>query len=108
MQSDHWFIVEFLPRGAKRLNEPAKLAAEFSPGWSERSEAEPWVLALSTNQARFSGRKNLSPAKAGLEIFSRCVPRAALRSTSFRCACPGLHSAASFAGSLSRDHQTVN
>jgi hypothetical protein len=51
--------------------------------------------------ARFSGRKNLSPAKAGSEIFLATVPRAALRSTSFRFACPGLNSAAGYAGSLS-------
>jgi hypothetical protein len=55
-------------------------------------------------QARFSGRQKLaavlSPAKAGLKIFSCSLPRAALRSTSFRCACPGLNSAAGSAGSL--------
>jgi hypothetical protein len=51
--------------------------------------------------ARFSGRKNLSPAKAGSEILFGQVPRAALRFTSFRYACPGLNYAAGFAGSLS-------
>ena len=51
--------------------------------------------------ARFSGRKNLSPAKAGSGILSGEVPRAALRFTSFRFACPGLNSAAGYAGSLS-------
>jgi len=64
--------------------------------------------------ARFSGRKNLSPAKAGLRITLWRVPRVALRFTSFRStstpaglprwgprACPGLNSAASYAGSLS-------
>ncbi len=57
------------------------------------------------NQARFSGRQKkmaslLSPAKAGLEILLGTLPRAALRFTSFRCACPGLNSAAGSAGSL--------
>ena len=56
------------------------------------------------NQARFSGRQRLpavlSPAKAGLEVFFRLLPRAALLTTSFRCAYPGLNSAAGFAGSL--------
>jgi hypothetical protein len=51
--------------------------------------------------ARFSERKNLSPAKAGWEVFFGRVPRAALRFTSFRFACPGLNSAAGYAGSLS-------
>jgi hypothetical protein len=51
--------------------------------------------------ARFSGRKNLSPAKAGSGVLFRGVPRAALRFTSFRFACPGLNSAAGYAGSLS-------
>jgi hypothetical protein len=51
--------------------------------------------------ARFSGRKNLSPAKAGLGVLFGKVPRAALRFTSFRFACPGLNSAAGYAGSLS-------
>src|SRR5437879_3280163 len=53
------------------------------------------------HQARFSGRKNLSPAKAGSEISLGRIPRAALRFTSFRSACPGLNSAAGYAGSLS-------
>ena len=51
--------------------------------------------------ARFSGRKNLSPAKAGSRILFGEVPRAALRFTSFRFACPGPNSAAGYAGSLS-------
>jgi hypothetical protein len=51
--------------------------------------------------ARFSGRKNLSPAKAGSGVLFGEVPRAALRFTSFRFACPGLNSAAGYAGSLS-------
>jgi hypothetical protein len=50
-----------------------------------------------SSSARFSGRENLSPAKAG----SRATPRAALRFTSFRYACPGLNSARGYAGSLS-------
>jgi hypothetical protein len=53
------------------------------------------------SSARFSGRKNLSPAKAGLGVIFGKVPRAALRFTSFRSACPGLNSAAGYAGSLS-------
>lgn len=53
------------------------------------------------HQARFSGRKNLSPAKAGLRITLWRVPRAAFRFTSFRFTCPGLNSAAGYAGSLS-------
>jgi len=51
--------------------------------------------------ARFSGRKNLSPAKAGSRDLFAERPRAALRFTSFRFACPGLNSAAGYAGSLS-------
>jgi hypothetical protein len=54
-----------------------------------------------TSSARFSGRKNLSPAKAGSGIFFGTVPRAALRFTSFRFAYPGLNSAAGYAGSVS-------
>jgi len=50
--------------------------------------------------ARFSGRKNLSPAKAGSRITFWRVPRVALRFTSFRSAYPGLNSAAGYAGSL--------
>jgi hypothetical protein len=53
------------------------------------------------HSARFSGRRNLSPAEAGSEILFGRIPRAALRFTSFRFACPGLNSSASFAGSLS-------
>ena len=53
------------------------------------------------SSARFSGRKRLSPAKAGSRVQSSQVPRAALRFTSFRSACPGLNSAAVYAGSLS-------
>lgn len=53
-------------------------------------------------QARFSGRQKLavSPAKAGLQSISGALPRAALRSTSFRYAGPGLNSAAGSTGSL--------
>ena len=51
--------------------------------------------------ARFSGRHILSPAKAGSDFLFGQVPRAALRFTSFRYACPGLNSAAGYAGSLS-------
>jgi hypothetical protein len=53
------------------------------------------------SSARFSGRKNLSPAKAGLGVSLGELPRAALRFTSFRFVCPGLNSAAGYAGSLS-------
>ncbi len=51
--------------------------------------------------ARFSGRKNLSPAKAGSDVLFGAIPRAALRFTLFRFACPGLNSAAGYAGYLS-------
>jgi hypothetical protein len=63
------------------------------------------------NQACFSGRQTLtvaatvvSPAKAGWRLLSIALPRAALRSTSFRYACPGLNSSAGFAGSLNSSH----
>ena len=42
----------------------------------------------------------LSSAEAGSTNLLETVPRAALRSTSFRCACPGLNSVAGDAGSL--------
>jgi len=54
-----------------------------------------------SSSARFSGRQILSPAKAGSGILFGQVPRAALRSTSFRFAGPGLNSVAGYAGSLS-------
>jgi hypothetical protein len=53
------------------------------------------------SSARFSGRKSLSPAKAGSGVLFGEIPRSALRFTSFRFACPGLNSAAGYAGSLS-------
>jgi hypothetical protein len=53
------------------------------------------------SSARLSGRKNLSPAKGGSGVLFDDIPRAALRFTSFRFACPGLNSAAGYAGSLS-------
>ena len=64
------------------------------------------------NKARFSGRQKtmasiLTPAEAGSKILLGAVPRAALRSTSFRSACPGLNSAAGYAGSLSGTFRTV-
>jgi hypothetical protein len=81
-----------------QVNEPAKLAAEFSPGWSERSERnpglailfflepakrakEPWTPNHSTMTR--SG-KTFTVARtvarfAGSEIFLRSIPRAALR-----------------------------
>ncbi len=52
-----------------------------------------------SSSARLSGRRNLSPAKAGSGIILAAVPRAALRFTSFRFACPGLNSVAGYAGS---------
>lgn|GEM_PF-313708 len=58
--------------------------------------------------ARVSGRKNLSPAKAGLKGLSNRIPRAALRSTSFRFACPGLNSAVRSADSLRRTSHKVS
>jgi hypothetical protein len=54
-----------------------------------------------SSSARFSGRKNLSPTKVGSGIILGTTPRAALRFTSFRYACPGLNAAAGYAGSLS-------
>jgi hypothetical protein len=51
--------------------------------------------------ARFGERKILSPAKADSGVLLGKVPRAALRFTSFRYACPGLNSVAGYAGSLS-------
>jgi Thiol:disulfide interchange protein DsbD, N-terminal len=53
------------------------------------------------NRVRFSGRKNLSTAKAGSRNKCDSQPRAALRFTSFRFACPGLNSFAGYAGLLS-------
>ena len=80
-----------------RLNEPAKQAAESSPGWSERSERNPGYAMKTSYQARFSGRQKLTaallPAEAGSGFFLAAAPRAALRSTSFRYARPGLNSA---------------
>ncbi len=68
----------------------------------EASEASGTLGRVPINSsARFSGRKNLSPAKAGSRVLFGEVPRAALRSTSFRFACPGLNSVAGYAGSLS-------
>ena len=52
------------------------------------------------NRARFGGRENLSPAKAGSKDQGGSLPRAALRCTSFRFACPGLNSAVRSADSL--------
>src|SRR5439155_7931731 len=46
-----------------KINERAKRAAEFSPGWSERSEAEPWVTTLIDIAARFSGRQIYGTAR---------------------------------------------
>jgi hypothetical protein len=54
-----------------------------------------------SSSARLRGRKNLTPAKAGSRVLCGEVPRAALRFTSLRFACPGLNSAAGYAGSLS-------
>jgi len=54
-----------------------------------------------SSSARFSGRKNLSPARTGSQVLFGEIPRAALRFNSFRFACPGLNSAAGYAGSLS-------
>jgi hypothetical protein len=59
---------------------------------------QPWELASASPH---SGRKAfLSPAKAGAENKKGQLPGAALRFTSFRFACPGLNSAAGYAGSL--------
>lgn len=76
-----------------------------------RDERNPGIGNQMNSKARFSGRQkmasDLSPAKAGLEIISGTVPRAALRFTSFRGACPGLNSVAGYAGSLSGSFQNV-
>jgi Disulphide bond corrector protein DsbC len=46
--------------GRKLLNEPAEQAAEFSLGWSERSERNPGYQAKMNYQARFSGRQRVT------------------------------------------------
>src|SRR5437016_3364382 len=80
-------------------NERAKRAAEFSPGWSERSEAEPWVTMPTKLRARFSGRQNSTR-----QMFYRPPKRAgnliSQRNPGLRFACPGLNSAAGYAGLL--------
>jgi len=79
------------------VNERAKRAAEFSPGWSE---AEPRVQVSTESEARFSGRQTDS-----LDILCRPLKRARplslLMYPGLRFACPGLDSAAGCAGSLS-------
>src|SRR5438067_1950056 len=77
--------------------ERAKRAAEFSPGWSERSEAEPWVTTLINHGARFSGRQSwlaffCRPLKRANKLLCAAYP-------GLRSACPGLNSAAGCAGS---------
>jgi len=42
------------------VNERAKRAAEFSPGWSE---AGPWVQVPTKSEARFSGRQSYGAAR---------------------------------------------
>src|SRR5882724_7540736 len=78
------------------INEHAKRAEEFSPGWSE---AEPWVTVSTENSARFSGRQTRSR-----EVFCRPLKRAQCllgrESPGLRFACPGLNSSAGYAGSL--------
>ena len=56
-------------------NESAKQTADSSPGWSE---AEPGDRMPPVGQARFSGRKILSPAKAGSGNHLVSGPRVAL------------------------------
>ncbi len=73
----------------------------LAQGGASVAKRNPGLAIPFNNSARFSGRKNLSPAKAGSGILFATVPRAALRSTSFRYAGPGLNSAAGCAGSLS-------
>jgi hypothetical protein len=78
-------------------NEPA---AECSPGPAQRNEVErsaAWVIVRHIFQARFSGRQILSPAQAGLIMYGAANPGF----RSLRSLHPGLHYAASFAGSLS-------
>ncbi len=78
------------------LNERAQRAAEFSPGWSE---AEPWVTVPSRTKARLSGRQDHSH-----ETFCRPLKRAhsfsKIANPGLRFACPGLNSAAGYAGLL--------
>src|SRR5437764_13750423 len=80
--------------------ERAKRAAEFSPGWSERSEAEPWVTTPINHGARFSGRQTFARAGIcrplrGLWMFWKRDPRVTLATLAH----PGLNSAAGYAGS---------
>ena len=81
--------------------ERAKRAAEFSPGWSARSEAEPWVITFPGFIAGFSRRKILARASIwrplrGLGVFMKRDPRVTLAALAH----PGLNSAAGYAGSL--------
>src|ERR1700745_2949445 len=83
---------------AMTVNEPATRATEFSPGWSERSKAEPWVRHNKESIARFSGRQkvfrdNCRPLKQATDLLFRRYP-------GLRCACPGPNSATGYAGSL--------
>ena len=73
----------------------------LAQGGASAAKRHPGFAVPFDNSARFSGRQILSPAKAGSGIILATVPRAALRSTSFRFACPGLNSVAGYAGSLS-------
>src|SRR5712671_4699373 len=70
----------------------------LAQGGASAAKRNPGFAVPFDNSARFSGRQILSPAKAGLGFILATGPRAALRSTSFRFACPGLNSVA---GSLS-------
>src|ERR1051326_3157447 len=72
--------------------ERAERVAEFSPGWSERSEAEPWVTTPINHGARFSGRQSwlaffCRPLKRANKLLCAAYP-------GLRSACPGLNSAA--------------
>jgi hypothetical protein len=83
-------------------NERAKRAAEFSPGWSERSEAEPRVTTSLESPARVSGRPSIRIAASccplrGLGRYRDSGPRVTLAALAH----PGLNSAAGCAGSLS-------
>ena len=80
--------------------ERAKRAAEFSPGWSERSEAEPWDTTSLDFKARVSGRHKFTRAGIcralrALGICGKRDPRVTLAALTH----PGLHSAAGHAGS---------
>ena len=83
------------------LQQAAKWRQNLAQG-EARAASETLGSCSLMNLARFSGRKTFrSPAKAGSYENKGYLPRAALRFTSFRFACPGLNSVAGDAGSVS-------